>query len=95
MCATAVAPTSRRIARTITGLSVGLVLSGGGARAYAHVGAIRALREADVPIDFVGGASMGAIVAAGLAMGWDDAEIDDASATPSSTPARSTTSHSR
>ncbi len=65
-----------RIARTIAGLSVGLVLSGGGARAYAHIGAIRALREADVPIDFVGGASMGAVVAAGLAMGWDDAEID-------------------
>jgi NTE family protein len=65
-----------RIARTIAGLSVGLVLSGGGARAYAHVGAIRALREAGVPIDFVGGASMGAIVAAAVAMGWDDDEID-------------------
>ena len=64
------------MARTITGMSVGLVLSGGGARAYAHVGAIRALREAGVPIDFVGGASMGAIVAAGVAMGWDDDEID-------------------
>jgi NTE family protein len=66
-----------RIARTIAGLSVGLVLSGGGARAYAHVGAVRALRAAGVPIDFVGGASMGAIVAAGVAMGWDDAEIDE------------------
>jgi NTE family protein len=65
-----------RIARTIAGLSVGLVLSGGGARAYAHVGAIRALREAGVPIDFVGGASMGSIVAAAVAMGWDDDEID-------------------
>ncbi len=66
-----------RFARTIAGLSVGLVLSGGGARAYAHVGAIHALRAAGVPIDFVGGASMGAIVAAGVAMGWDDAEIDE------------------
>ncbi len=65
-----------RIARVITGTSVGLVLSGGGARAYAHVGAIRALREAGVPIDFVGGASMGAIVAAGLAIGWDDVEME-------------------
>jgi NTE family protein len=65
-----------RLARTITGLSVGLVLSGGGARAYAHIGAVRALRERGVPIDFVGGASMGAIVAAGVAMGWDDDEID-------------------
>jgi NTE family protein len=66
----------RRIARVLTGQSVGLVLSGGGARAYAHVGAIRALREHNVPIDFVGGASMGAIIAAGLAAGWDDAELD-------------------
>ena len=65
-----------RLARVITGQSVGLVLSGGGARAYAHVGAVRALHERGVPIDFVGGVSMGAIVAAGVAMGWDDAEMD-------------------
>lgn len=66
----------RRLARTMAGRSVGLVLSGGGARAYAHIGVIRALREANCPIDFVGGASMGAIVAAGVACGWDDAEMD-------------------
>ena len=66
----------RRVARVLTSQSVGLVLSGGGARAYAHVGAVRALRERGVPIDFVGGASMGAIVAAGVAMGWDDAELE-------------------
>jgi NTE family protein len=66
----------RRIARVLTGQSVGLVLSGGGARAYAHVGAVKALRERDVPIDFVGGASMGAIVAAAVAMGWDIEEMD-------------------
>jgi NTE family protein len=65
-----------RVARTITGTSVGLVLSGGGARAYAHVGAVRALRAAGVPIDFVGGASMGAIIAASVGMGWDDHEIN-------------------
>lgn len=65
-----------RMARVLTGQSVGLVLSGGGARAYAQIGAIRALREAGVPIDFVGGSSMGAIIAAGLAMGWDDAELE-------------------
>lgn len=65
-----------RLARTITGQAVGLVLSGGGARAYAHVGAIKALRERGVPIDFVGGSSMGAIVAAGVAMGWGEAEMD-------------------
>lgn len=65
-----------RVARVLTGQSVGLVLSGGGARAYAHVGAVRALRERGVPIDFVGGVSMGAIIAGGVAMGWDDAEMD-------------------
>jgi NTE family protein len=52
------------------------VLSGGAARAYAHIGAIRALRESGTPIDFVGGVSMGAVIGAGVAMGWDDAELD-------------------
>jgi NTE family protein len=65
----------RRLARVLTGTSVGLVLSGGGARAYAHIGVIRALREAGEPIDFLGGASMGGIIAAGAAMLWDDEEI--------------------
>lgn len=66
----------KRLARVLTGRSVGLVLSGGGARAYAHIGAIRALNEHGVPIDFVGGSSMGAIIGAGLAMGWDEKEMD-------------------
>lgn len=66
-----------RLARVVTGTSVGLVLSGGGARAFAHVGVVRALREAGIPIDFVGGTSMGAIIAAGVAIGWTDDELDD------------------
>ena len=66
----------QRIVRGLTGQSVGLVLSGGGARAYAHVGVIKALRERGIPIDFVGGVSMGAVIAAGLAMGWNDTELD-------------------
>ncbi|MBL4616148.1 MAG: patatin-like phospholipase family protein [Robiginitomaculum sp.] len=65
-----------RIARTAAGRSVGLVLSGGGARAYAHIGAVRALREANIPIDFCGGTSMGAIIAANVAMGWCDEKIE-------------------
>ena len=65
-----------RIARVLTGTSVGLVLSGGGARAYAHIGAIRALREAGVPLDFIGGSSMGAVVGVGPALGWSDEELD-------------------
>jgi NTE family protein len=65
-----------RIARVITGTSVGVVLSGGGARAYAHIGALKALGEAGVPIDFVGGSSMGAVVAAGPALGWSQEELE-------------------
>ena len=64
-----------RLARILTGRAVSLVLAGGGARGFAHVGVIRALKEAGVPFDFVGGSSMGAIVAAGVAMGWDTAEL--------------------
>jgi NTE family protein len=66
----------RRMARVLTGQAVGVVLSGGGARAYAHVGAIRALREHGTPIDFIAGVSMGAVIGAGVAKGWDDAELD-------------------
>lgn len=65
-----------RLARTIAGRSIGLVLSGGGARAYAHIGVVRAMREAGIPIDFAGGTSMGAVIAACVAMGWGDNEID-------------------
>ena len=64
-----------RMARLLTRRGVGLVLSGGGARGFAHLGIVRALREARIPIDFVGGASIGAIIAAGVAMGWSDEEM--------------------
>jgi NTE family protein len=64
-----------RLVRILTGRAVGLVLSGGGARGFAHLGVVRALREHGVPIDLVGGASMGGILAAGVASGWSDAEL--------------------
>jgi NTE family protein len=67
---------SARLARIISGRSIGLVLSGGGARAYAHIGVVRALREAGQPFDILGGTSMGALIAACVAMGWDDDEIE-------------------
>jgi len=67
---------ARRLARVMAGRSVGIVFSGGGARAYSHIGAIRAIREKGIPIDFAGGASMGAVVAACVAMGWDDGETE-------------------
>ena len=63
-----------RLARMITGTGCGLVLGGGGARGLAHLGVIRALEEAGVPIDVVGGTSMGAIMAALCALGMDHAE---------------------
>jgi len=50
---------------------IGLVLSGGGARGYAHLGAIRALRRYGIPIDLVVGTSMGAIIGAAYASGID------------------------
>ena len=64
-----------RIVRLMTHRAVGLVLSGGGARGFAHLGVVRALREHGVPIDLVGGSSMGGILAAGVAADWTDAEL--------------------
>ena len=49
---------------------VGLVLSGGGAKGLYHVGILQALEENDIPIDYISGASMGAIVGALYAAGW-------------------------
>jgi len=64
-----------RLARILTGRAVGVVLAGGGARGFAHIGVLKALSEAGVPFDILGGASMGAIVAAGIAKGWDIADL--------------------
>jgi predicted acylesterase/phospholipase RssA len=64
-----------RLARLSTGQAVGLVLSSGGARGFAHLGIVRALREADIPIDLIGGCSMGAIVGGAVALEWDDGEM--------------------
>lgn len=61
----------RRLARILTGNGVSLVLGGGGARGLAHLGVVRALREGGIPIDMVGGASMGAILGAQVAALWD------------------------
>ncbi|XP_074654030.1 patatin-like phospholipase domain-containing protein 6 [Tubulanus polymorphus] len=53
-----------RLARFLTGTSIGLVLGGGGARGIAHVGMIRSLNEAGIPIDIVGGTSIGSFMGA-------------------------------
>ncbi len=61
----------RRLHRRLTGRAVGLVLSGGAARGFAHIGVIRALEEASVAVDLIGGTSMGALMAGVYAMDWD------------------------
>ncbi len=66
-----------RLARFISGRAVGFVLAGGGARGFAHIGVIKALMEAGVPFDYLGGTSMGAIIAAGLAAEWGLEELTD------------------
>ncbi|MFO0361372.1 MAG: patatin-like phospholipase family protein [Flavobacteriales bacterium] len=58
------------------GQRVGVVLSGGGATALAHVGFLRVLEENDIPVDYIGGTSMGAVIAAMYASGYSVAEID-------------------
>ena len=65
----------RRLARFVAGRAVGLVLAGGGARGYAHIGVIKALMEAGVPFDNLGGTSMGAVIAAGIAAEWGLEEL--------------------
>lgn len=67
-----------RLARHLTRRKTELVLSGGGARGFAHIGVIRALEEAGVAIDAVGGTSMGAVIGAQLACGLDHREMIDA-----------------
>ncbi|KAH8331975.1 hypothetical protein KR067_006384 [Drosophila pandora] len=53
-----------RLARWLTGNSIGLVLGGGGARGAAHIGMLKAIQEAGIPIDMVGGVSIGALMGA-------------------------------
>lgn len=62
-------PDFERVTRFLTGTAVGVVLGGGGARGFAHLGILRALTEAGVPIDVVGGNSMGALIGAQYAAG--------------------------
>jgi len=70
-----VAEDVRRLARFVAGRAVALVLAGGAARGYAHIGVAKALIEAGVRFDRLGGTSMGAIIAAGLALEWDIDEV--------------------
>ena len=58
-----------RLARFLTGAAVGVVLGGGGARGFAHLGVLRALEQAGIVVDLIGGNSMGALIGAQYACG--------------------------
>ncbi|MGL6278701.1 MAG: patatin-like phospholipase family protein, partial [Gaiella sp.] len=66
-----------RLARRLVGRSLGVVLSGGGARGYAHIGVLDVLEEEGVVVDRYAGCSMGALIAAMAAAGWGAREIRD------------------
>ena len=65
----------QRLARLLTGRAIGLVLGGGFARGLAHVGVLRAFHTLGIPIDVIGGSSMGAMIAAQHLLGWDGDRI--------------------
>ena len=64
------------IACPVRAQKVGLVLSGGGAKGMTHIGIIRALEENNIPIDYITGTSMGAIVGSLYAMGYSPDDME-------------------
>ncbi len=69
-----------RLARIASGRAIGLVLGAGGARGFAHLGVIQAMRELKIPIDMVAASSIGAPIAVVAAMEFGDEEIVERSA---------------
>jgi NTE family protein len=67
----------RALADRLAGRALGLVLAGGGARAFAHIGVLRELEEAGLHVDRVAGASVGAIIAGLHATGVDGATLEE------------------
>ncbi|MEI7865488.1 MAG: patatin-like phospholipase family protein [Chthoniobacterales bacterium] len=63
-----------RLVRLLTGRANGIAFAGGGARSFAHLGVLRALKEHGIPLDLTAGTSLGAIVAAGISL---DIDLDD------------------
>jgi NTE family protein len=64
-----------RIARRLTDRTVGLALSSGGSRTIAHIGVVRVLRQAGIPVDMIAGSSGGALFGALIAAGWTDQKL--------------------
>jgi predicted acylesterase/phospholipase RssA/CRP-like cAMP-binding protein len=69
-----------RLARILSGRAVSLVLGGGGARGFAHLGVLRALEELGVVVDMVGGSSIGAPIAGWIAQGLNATQCLDSAA---------------
>lgn len=66
-----------RLVRFLTDSAVGLVLGGGGARGFAHIGVLKAFEQANYPIDLMGGNSMGALIGAQYMMGVSPDDIGE------------------
>jgi len=66
-----------RLSRILSGRAIGLVLGGGGARGFAHLGVLRALEELGIPIDMVGGSSIGAPISSWVAQGKSAQECQE------------------
>jgi NTE family protein/lysophospholipid hydrolase len=64
-----------RIARFLAGRAIGLVLAGGGAKGFAHIGVLKALHESGLPVDVIGGTSSGGMAALAYAMDLDPARL--------------------
>lgn len=65
------APDFARIARELAGVAVGFSLGAGGARGLAHLGVVRVAEEESVPVDYISGTSIGAIIGAIVGLGYD------------------------
>ena len=68
---------AQEAAMTMGRPKVGLVLSGGGAKGAAHIGVLKYIEEAGIPIDYIAGTSMGSIIGGMYALGYSSAEILD------------------
>lgn len=65
------------LARHVTRTKLGLALGAGGAKGYAHVGALGVLEEAGYTVDYIGGSSIGGFVSTQIALGYSASEIDE------------------
>lgn len=69
-------PTATYSQDTIKKPKIGLVLSGGGAKGFAHIGVLKVIEQAGVKIDYIGGTSMGSVIGGLYASGYNAHQID-------------------